>query len=755
MKVHLFDIENQLNKELLAEAQEVVKTSLEFDISNPEPGIYHCISRQPEYHVEITLKDEGAANAKCHCLIYKKSNRCKHAVAGLLLLRDYLQRNRRTKKKSKQETLDEVLRKLNVSELKSFTASFAMSHSTLRAQILANYLHLTKKPDYNSLYNDLAPVDKYGQFRINRNNIKTVRTVSATLLKRAQQLLKDQSLSEALAILEAVLIHLHRIWSKVIQFQDQIMVELKQAYKLFELLCAQTMAPRLQQRASLLSMEVCGRESYVFPSGMRPLVNITEQFFLEQRTRKEAFVLAEHKANVGSSQKLKWTALLYHWMRIWSYKVSSMELRPQMDRMLPDVIREFSQQGDHDDALYAADLVDKKKYDVLSVQIILRSGLRSAKMLGHKERVILYAYELVLHYLDSDAWDLLMETDRIKALHVLDVIAELYSPKSDEKADMLLLRGWNISGNGALMIHRLKEIGDFNILMEFDTYLKINFKEEVEWIYAEYIYSIREAYGGMMARQKLNNIFSHLKSIDLFQSVADKIKTMENSKQPDTQNEKTVIKGFVFDLDGVIVDTAVHHFESWRKILKELGADLVSEDDHHTRGAGRMESLEYLLDRYDIKLTADEKLFWAAKKNDVYVDTIKSISPEDMLPGALTFIEDSRNMGLLIALGSASKNARSVLEKLGVANRFDAIVDGNDAKASKPDPEVFLKACAALGLDPENVVVFEDAAKGVQAALRAGCKAVGIGDLTTLSAANIVIPGLRHSSPSQIIQQLV
>jgi beta-phosphoglucomutase len=108
----------------------------------------------------------------------------------------------------------------------------------------------------------------------------------------------------------------------------------------------------------------------------------------------------------------------------------------------------------------------------------------------------------------------------------------------------------------------------------------------------------------------------------------------------------------------------------------------------------------------------------------------------------------------LLALGSASKNANAVLEKLDVKQYFDAILDGNSAKASKPDPEIFVKACAALGLNPSSVVVFEDAAKGVQAALAAGCKAVGIGDEKTLSAADIVIPGLSHSTPSQIIEAL-
>src|SRR5688572_16992628 len=306
MKFLLYDIEHQLSKDLIEEADELLKTSQEYDISNPEPGYYHCISRQPDYHVEIKIKEDGTANAKCHCTVFKRSGKCKHTVAAMYLLREYLKRDRKSKRKSNLETLEEVISKLNIRELKTFITSYAMSHSTLRAEILSNYLYLTKRPNYHHLYHDLAPVDKYGQFRLNRNNIKTVRSASSTLLKRAQELLQDKSLSEALSILEAVITHLHRLWAKAPQFQDQLMVELKHSYKLFEVLCAQPMAPRLQHRTITLSLDVCNRESYVFPSGMRPLLHTCEDFFLEEKMRKEAFAIAEHKAVSGHSQSIKW-----------------------------------------------------------------------------------------------------------------------------------------------------------------------------------------------------------------------------------------------------------------------------------------------------------------------------------------------------------------------------------------------------------------------------------------------------------------
>ena len=319
---------------------------------------------------------------------------------------------------------------------------------------------------------------------------------------------------------------------------------------------------------------------------------------------------------------------------------------------------------------------------------------------------------------------------------------------------LMKMYGWRISGGIDKIVDRLKAIGVIDHVMEFDFFLKDAFPDELATLYAEHIINIREAYGGVMARQKLNNIFSHLKSIGMTDQVAAKLKKMESQSKGERPANNHVIKGFVFDLDGVIVDTAVHHFQSWKKILKELGADITEEDDHHTRGAGRMESLEYLLNQYNIRLAEEEKLYWAARKNDVYVEAINAISPADLLPGALEFLEASRAAGLSLALGSASKNARAVLSKLNVADKFDAILDGNDAKASKPDPEIFVKACAALGLPPHEVVVFEDAPKGVQAALSAGCKAVGIGEDNNLSAAHIVIKGLHDSDPAQIIERL-
>lgn len=753
MRFNLFDIENLLSKDLLSDGEEVLRTTQEFDISNPETGNYHCISRHPDYHVEIKIKDDGSANAKCHCQVFKKSFKCKHAVAAMFLLRDHLKRDRRTQRKSNQEILDEVFSKLNVRELKSFFTTYAMSHSILRAEILSNYLYLTKKPNYHHLFQDLAPVDKYGHFRLNRNNIKTVRSVSATLLKRAQQLLQDRSLSEALLILEAVLTHLHRLWAKAPQYQDQLMVELKHAYRVFEMHCTQQMAPRLHERTTTLSIDVCNRESYIFPPGMRPLIEVCEDFFLEEKQRKEAFSIVLHKIAKGSFQVLKWITLAYRWMHKWNYNVQDLVLKSTMEKVLPDSVRELSTAGYHEDVLFVMRIADRKKYDSHGNQSMLQYGFKAARITGNVDSINKYANELALHYLSEDAWEALYEQDKKSALHLLNIVEDYYVP-DDRNANNFLLNAWKVTGDGMSLIKKLKSTSEVEELMKYDLYLKEKFRIELVDLYIERIRYIRDNYGGVVARQKLNNIFNHLKSIDLFQSVADKAKEMEKLKENEHQLSNGTIKGFVFDLDGVIVDTAVHHFAAWKKILKELGADLTDADDHQIRGAGRMESLEYLIQTYGIELSEGQKQFWAQRKNEIYLESIESITPADMLPGAAQFIENSRQLNLLIGLGSASKNARSVLSKLHITDKFDVIIDGNDAKASKPDPEVFLKACNALGLLPEHVVVFEDASKGVEAAISAGCKVVGIGNVSTLAAAHHVIPGLGNSTPVKIIEAL-
>ena len=756
MKVVLFDIESHFTPTALEEALELVKDTNEYDLTQPEEGYYHCLSKQPDYHVEITLKPDGIANAKCHCTVFKKSKQCKHAIAALWLLRDHILRSRRAKSKSKHENilLGDVLKKLTITEMRGFISSYAQSHSAFRAEILANYLHLIKRPDYHHLLLDMTPMDKYGQIKLNRNNLKTVRNIVSTLLRQAQQLLKEKALAEAMQILDAALHHLHRLMIKVPQFQEQLATELRLALKLFDGLCHQPMAPRLQQNAIVLAIDISSREGYSFLKGTKPLLLCVEPFMLEEKTRKEAFRLAEKKTVTDHRQQLPWASMVMRWMRLWSMEATGKELKQILTRLLPDIILDYSRYEENEDIIFAIGLFRQDQYDKGIIKGVLQAGLRAARQTGDRKLASKMAYDLSLTFLDQDAWDALYEWDAADATRILKVLKEYYPAGSDDVVDRFLLNGWYATGQQTELIELLGKIGDMDMIVEYDGILLKTHRTVLEDIYAQHIHSTREMYGGVMARQKLSNIFGHLRSIDLYAAVLEKIKLMDKKNIDAPEKQPTSIRGFVFDLDGVIVDTAVHHFQSWKKVLKELGADITEEDDHHTRGASRMESLEYLLNRYDIKLTQQEKESWAAKKNDYYLDAIEQITPRDLLPGALAFMIDTRKAGLKLALGSASKNARGVLTKLKIEDRFDAILDGNDAVESKPHPEIFIKACNSLGLDPAEVVVFEDASKGVAAAKAAGCLAVGLGDPVTLQEADFVVSGLDKINPSLIIEQL-
>lgn len=204
----------------------------------------------------------------------------------------------------------------------------------------------------------------------------------------------------------------------------------------------------------------------------------------------------------------------------------------------------------------------------------------------------------------------------------------------------------------------------------------------------------------------------------------------------------SAIKACIFDLDGVIVDTAVYHFKAWKRLANHLGFDFTEEENEKLKGVSRVRSLQLILEWGGVEKTTEEQSQLADLKNSWYVEMIKEMQPDEILPGAKEFLLMVRNAGLKTALGSASKNSRTILEKVGLLELFDSIIDGNTVSASKPDPEVFLKGALSLGLNPEDCVVFEDAISGVQAALAGGMKVVGIGDAQTLSGASLVVAGL-------------
>ena len=202
------------------------------------------------------------------------------------------------------------------------------------------------------------------------------------------------------------------------------------------------------------------------------------------------------------------------------------------------------------------------------------------------------------------------------------------------------------------------------------------------------------------------------------------------------------IKLAIFDLDGVIVDTAKYHYLAWKRLARENGFDFTERDNERLKGVSRMRSLEILLEIGGLHLDEPARLRLARQKNEWYVDYIRQITPAELLPGAREYLKALRERGVKTALGSASRNAPLILERLDIAPLFDVIVDAGKVEKAKPDPEVFLTAARELGILPENCVVFEDAEAGIEAARRAGMGSVGVGNPVTLSQADITVDGL-------------
>lgn len=187
-------------------------------------------------------------------------------------------------------------------------------------------------------------------------------------------------------------------------------------------------------------------------------------------------------------------------------------------------------------------------------------------------------------------------------------------------------------------------------------------------------------------------------------------------------------KAFIFDLDGVIVDTAKYHFLAWQKIAAELGIEFTPEHNEELKGVSRVRSLDIILKLGNIEATQENKDKWLIQKNEDYLSYIEHMDETEILPGVVNILEYIKEKNQLIALGSASKNARPILEKVKILHLFDAIVDGNDVTNAKPDPEVFVRAAQLLNVSNENSMVFEDAVAGIQAANIANMTSVGIGD---------------------------
>lgn len=203
-------------------------------------------------------------------------------------------------------------------------------------------------------------------------------------------------------------------------------------------------------------------------------------------------------------------------------------------------------------------------------------------------------------------------------------------------------------------------------------------------------------------------------------------------------------KAVIFDLDGVIVSTDDYHYRAWKQIADDEGIYFDRDINERLRGVSRMESLEIILERADKQYSNEDKHYFAERKNNVYRELLKELTPSDILPGVINFLNNLKNNNIKIAIGSSSKNAEFILNKIGLFNYFDAVADGNQIKNSKPNPEVFLLAANKLNINPKDCLVVEDADAGVESALAANMKVLAVGSASKNNKAHIKMENLEQ-----------
>lgn len=213
----------------------------------------------------------------------------------------------------------------------------------------------------------------------------------------------------------------------------------------------------------------------------------------------------------------------------------------------------------------------------------------------------------------------------------------------------------------------------------------------------------------------------------------------------------TMVKACLFDLDGVVVDTAKYHYKAWKRLADELGFEFTEEENERLKGVSRMKSLDILLEVGNLTFDEDVKVKFAEKKNKWYVEYISKMTSEEILPGVEDFMKLLRENNIKIALGSVSKNSMMILNNIGMVHYFDSIIDGNKISNAKPNPEVFLLGAKELNVDPKDCVVFEDAAAGIEAAINAGMHSVGIGSPDILHKADFVISSFKEMSLDRLV----
>jgi kojibiose phosphorylase len=212
------------------------------------------------------------------------------------------------------------------------------------------------------------------------------------------------------------------------------------------------------------------------------------------------------------------------------------------------------------------------------------------------------------------------------------------------------------------------------------------------------------------------------------------------------------LQAIIFDLDGVLTDTAIFHYQAWKQLADEMGAEFNWEINHQLRGVSRRASMEIIFK--DQELSEDEIQSGMERKNVYYNRLIEGMTPADVLPGVVDFLQELRAKGIKIGLGSASKNARTVLDAIGLTQLVDVIGDGYSVAHGKPEPDLFLFVADQLGVPPASCAVFEDAAAGIEAAKRAGMITVGIGDRHRLPEADVIYPGIENLSLAILLADL-
>lgn len=211
------------------------------------------------------------------------------------------------------------------------------------------------------------------------------------------------------------------------------------------------------------------------------------------------------------------------------------------------------------------------------------------------------------------------------------------------------------------------------------------------------------------------------------------------------------MKGYIFDLDGVLTDTAKFHYQAWKEVAHSLNIPFSEADNENLKGISRQDSLDWILRAGAMTLTEEEKLRILTAKNSRYLTLIENLTPADLLPGLPDYLISLRSMEKQVILGSSSRNACAILSHLGILHLFDHLVDGNQVTMAKPDPEVFLLGARMAGLEPSQCLVFEDSAAGIEAALSAGMKAIGVGTAPELNTAALVITGFDTPEAQDLI----